>query len=277
MVGHLLASHRQRMRFQIDFSLTVLVADRATRRRPFTPTRDFFGVECDPAPPPLPEGGALEGEHGYHCASDGDCHLLVVDRAACRLYEMWRADLRGDGFFGGCQAVWDISRIYPPSGRGHDCSSADAAGLPIASLLFTADEVATGEVRHALRFVLPNQHIRRSVYVAPATHSTSSATGPAASPPYGARFRLKATADLSRLNPGARVVARALQTYGMFLADGGGVAFTAASDAYSEHQWNRVGLGPHDLKPLEWSDFEVVDGGPRRPYRGRCQRSQVSD
>jgi len=90
----------------------------------------------------VPPGGALEGEEGYECRGDGDCHLIVVDRSRMKLFEMWRADIRGDAFRGGCLAVWDMTRVYPPSGRGEQCTSADAAGFPIAPLLFDADEVA---------------------------------------------------------------------------------------------------------------------------------------
>src|SRR5205814_1614939 len=120
--------------------------------------------------------------------------------------------------------------VYPPSGRGDQCTSADAAGYPIAALLFTADEVKAGHIDHAIRFILPNDHMRPGFYVHPATHSTN-VTGAATSIPYGAHLRLKNTAaveaKIQALTPGARVVARAMQKYGMFLADGGNIALTA--------------------------------------------------
>src|SRR4029453_8674281 len=147
-------------RMQIDFSIEVLAADAGTPLRPFTPTGDFFEPDCDLAPLPVPAGGALEGEQGYECRGDGDCHLIVADRSRMKLFEMWRADIRGDSFRGGCLAVWDMTRVYPPSGRGEQCTSADAAGYPIAPLLFDADEVAAGRIDHAIRFILPNATIR---------------------------------------------------------------------------------------------------------------------
>src|SRR5690606_26562889 len=105
---------------------------------------------------PIPEGGAIEGESGYACTSDGDCHLLVLDVAECRLYEMWRANLAAQGFRGGCLAAWDLTQSYSPTLRGDCCTSADAAGLPIAAHLCTADEIAAGRIEHAIRFILPN-------------------------------------------------------------------------------------------------------------------------
>jgi serine/threonine-protein kinase len=221
---------------------------------------------------PLPPGGALEGENGYECTTDGDCHLIVVQRSKNRLYEMWRANVVGGTFFGGCLAVWDMSRVYGPSARGENCTSADAAGYPIAPLLFNADEVARGEIRHAIRFILPNSRIRDGVYMHPATHSTGAASGPSSAPPYGTRLRLRPDYPLSTLpNEAARVVARALQRYGMFLADGGSVALTAQSDRFTTAKWSGL-LGPRDLQAIQMSDFQMIDGGTRIPYTGDCLR-----
>jgi serine/threonine-protein kinase len=259
-------------RMQIDFSIEVLTADDSTPVLPFIPTGDHYTPDCDFDPVPVPSGGALEGESGYECASDGDCHLIVAHRSEMRLYEMWRANIVGGTFFGGCLAVWDMSRVYGPSGRGENCTSADAAGYPIAPLLFSADEVARGEIDHAIRFILPNSRIRNGVYVHPATHSTSAASAPSPAPPYGARFRLRADFPLATLpNDASRVVARALQRYGMFLADGGSVALTAQSDRFTNAKWSGL-LGSRDLEGIEVSDFDMVDGGTRIAYTGDCVR-----
>lgn len=259
-------------RMQVDFSIEVLDAPAGTPARPFTPTEDHFRPDCDLDPVPVPAGGALEGEQGYECRGDGDCHLIVVDRARRRLFEMWRADIRGSDFRGGCLAVWDLDRVYPPSGRGEQCTSADAAGYPIAPLLFTADEVAAGTIAHAIRFVLPNARIRRGEYVHPATHGTPAASGPPQAPPYGTRLRLRADYPVGTLSPGAAVVARALQTYGMLLADGGQVTLTAQSDRFTQAKWAGR-LGPRDLDALRPRDFEMVAAGPRIPLTLDCVRN----
>jgi serine/threonine-protein kinase len=260
-------------RMQIDFSIEVLEAAADTPLLAFTPTADHFRPDCDLDPVPVPAGGALEGESGYECRGDGDCHLIVVDRPRQRLYEMWRANLVAGLFRGGCLAVWDMGRVYPPTGRGEQCTSADAAGYPIAPLLFTADEVAAGRVDHAIRFILPNQTIRAGEYVHPATHGTRATRGAADGPPYGARLRLGAGYPLEALpSEGGRVVARAMQRYGLLLADGGRVALTAQSDRFTRAKWAGL-LGPLDLQALRPRDFEMVDAGERIPLTNDCVRN----
>ncbi len=278
IIDYLQTNHTDARRFQIDFSFEVLRTTPTTTRSTFVQKdMEYYDPDCDPAPIPLPDGGALEGEDGYACTTDGDCHLLVVDAPACRLYEMWRADLTDEGLLGGCHAVWETDTTYPDTLRGEQCSSADGAGLPITALLFTPDEVVAGEIKHAIRFILPNPNIRDDVYVHPATHSSYPTAGPATSPPYGARLRLKAGVSLDALNPAARTVAIALQRYGMILSDGGNITFTARSDRSTAHTWAEAGLGPHDMKALLWSDFEVVPGGARIVWEGECSRTPVTD
>jgi serine/threonine-protein kinase len=263
---------------RIDFSIEVLRADAGLAGRTFTKTKDFYDPDCDFMPMPVPPNGRVEGETGYACTHNGDCHLIVLQ--GTRLFEMWRANIVGTTFSGGCLAVWDTTRDYwkpaspPRFSRGDQCSSADAGGYSIAALLFTPDEVKSGSLNHAIRFILPNDRIRLGEYVHPATHSGAGKGTPTAdSVPYGARLRLKSSFNLASLpNEGARVVARALQKYGMFLADGGNVALTAQADTSSATKWAGL-LGPRDLAALKVSDFEMVDGGARVPLTLDCTRT----
>jgi hypothetical protein len=257
---------------QIDNSLDVLRVDGATpEKRTFVKTDDFYDPDCDDVPMPVPSGGNVEGEDGYACTGDGDCHLLVWTPDEHKLYEMWRADLSGGTFHGGCLAVWDTSHVYGPSGRGEQCTSADAAGFPMAPLLFTADEVAAGTIDHAIRFILPNDRIRRG-YVRPATHGTDTSGG-GNLPYYGVHLRLRADYPIDTLpSEGAKVVARAMQTYGMYHADGGNIALTAMSDRRTTAKWDGL-LDPHDLADLAVEDFEVIDHGPPIPLTLDCVRN----
>ena len=256
-------------RVHIDFSFDVLAAETGTPMRQFTPTDDFYEPDCDLVEVPVPVNGNLEGEEGYACASDGDCHLIVFDRSTNKLYEMQRADLTS-GFRGGCLAVWDGTVDYPDTLRGEQCTSADAAGFPIAPLLFTADEVAAGEIDHAIRFILPNDRVQRG-YVRPATHGTTN-TGGSDAPAFGFHLRLRADYPIDDLpSEGAKVVARALQKYGMYHADNGNVALTAQSDRYTTAKWDGL-LDPRDLGELAVEDFDVIDHGPQIELTFDCVR-----
>jgi serine/threonine-protein kinase len=258
-------------RMQIDYSLDVLCAPAGTPLRPFEPTDDFYPDECDSVPVPVPQGGHLEGETGYACTQDGDCHLLVVAEDTHKLYEQWRANIDQANYRGGCLAVWDLTRVYSDTLRGEQCGSADAAGLPIAPLLFDADEVASGAIDHAVRFALPNTHLRKRSYVRPATHATGAASAGEDGVPYGARLRLRADYPLDQLpSEGARVLARALQRYGMILADGGNIALMGQDDRGTKAKWDGL-LDPHALKAIQPSDFELVDAGERFAWSGDCR------
>lgn len=261
-------------KMRVDFAIRVMQADATTTYASFRNGAAFYAADSDVVSVfPLPVGGGIEGQSGYQCHIDReDCHLIVVDRSQGKLYEAFQANYADNVLTADAVVVWDLNRIYPPSGRGDQCGSADAAGYPIAPLLFNADELATGSINHAIRFILPNPRIRAHVFVHPATHA-GGPSGPASAPPYGAHFRLKASYDLSRLKPAAQVVARAMQRYGMFLSDGGDVALTAQSDADTTAKYADVDFGPNDLQSLKVIDFEVVDGGKRIPLTYDCVRN----
>ncbi|MBS2029239.1 MAG: hypothetical protein JST54_15155 [Deltaproteobacteria bacterium] len=258
--------------FQIDFSITLQHADANTEFVPWTPTGDWYSPDCDQQDMPLPTGGAVEGEDAYACTQGGDCHLLVIDDVHQKLYENWEWNQTGTNTYeSGCQAVWDLTQHYPDNLRGDGCTSADAAGFPIAALLFTADEVAAGHIDHAIRFILPNDRIRHGSYVHPSTHSTNPTAGGPNAPPYGVHLRLRQDFDVSGLSPGAQVVANALKKYGMFLSDGGQIALTAADDRFTTAKWSGL-LDAHDLSSIQVTDFEVVNLGTPVPLND-CVRN----
>ncbi|SRR6266702_1090040 len=261
-------------KMQVDFGLRVIEAVNtspmvAFRRAPgwLSPDSDYVSTI------PLPQAGGIEGQPEYLCdIHKYDCHLLVVDRARGKLYEGWAATYADPVITSKFLAVWDLNRIYPPSGRGDQCTSADAAGYPITPLLFNANELASGEINHAIRFILPGARTRAHVFVHPATHA-GGPSGPEIAPPMGAHFRLKASYDMSQLSPSAQVVARAMQKYGMFLADAGNIALTAQSDKDTKTKYSDVGFDSHSVWSLKVTDFEIIDMGNPVPLTNQCIRN----
>ena len=202
-----------------------------------------YADESDRVRYPIPSHVHIEG--GAHAT--GDRHAILVDKSTCRLYELYDLRHKGHGWTAGSGAVWNLrSNHLRPAGW----TSADAAGLPIFPGLARWDEVARGQIDHALRFTAPET---RRAYVYPARHYASSSSDPSL-PPMGLRVRLKASVNVSSFPPQARVVLRALQRYGMILADNGSPWYI--SGAPDKH-WSNDQL--HSLGRLTGADFEVVD------------------
>ena len=201
--------------------------------------------ESDPGPYPIPPDAAIEGGN----ESAGDRHVLVLDHDNCVLYETWSTYPQPDGSWeAGSGAVFDLrSNVLRPSGW----TSSDAAGLPILPGLVRYEEVAAGEINHALRFTAPRT---RKVFIWPARHYASSLTS-MSYPPMGQRFRLRADFDVSDFSPEVQVILRALKKYGMILADNGSAWYISGAP---DPRWNNdVLVG--ELGRVLGSDFEAVD------------------
>src|SRR5262249_2217285 len=169
---------------RIDLSsMDVNVAAAGAATLPVVQRPGYFLPDCDTGLSiPIPVGGVLEGETGYQCLGGGDCHLLVYDTSTHRLYESFNTDITNNVLQSGCAVVWQLNAAYGPNRRGLQCVSTDAAGLPVAPLLFEADEVASGQIAHAIRFLLPTARIRTNEFALPAVHG-GPGTGPATAPP----------------------------------------------------------------------------------------------
>ena len=268
---------------QADFSIPIFYADGSTPRSEVVGTEDYCygGPDCDsvPAQMPVPEDANIEGSSGLACDSSGntdgqgDCHLLVVDRDEHKLYETYQANKVGDGITAHGLFVWDLSKDYPDTLRGDQCTSADAAGFPVAALTPTADEVASGAVNHALRFILPNDRMKADVYVRPATHAGGPESTETDAPPYGVRFRLKSDFDESGYTDAQKVVLKALKTHGMLLSDGGEIALTFADDRTSTAKWADLGIDAQTFGDIAVDQFEVVELGNEIPLTYDCVRN----
>jgi hypothetical protein len=227
-----------------------IVSD-ATKRVPVT---FQYASESDGHDYPLVPNVPIEGGS----KSTGDRHVIVVNRDTCTDYELYAAYPHAGGrrWVAGSGAIFHLrSDKLRPAGW----TSADAAGLPILPGLAIYGQAASGAIDHALRFTAPCTGNR---YVYPARHVAPTCSGSDA-PPMGLRVRLKATVNISHLPYQARVVAQALKTYGMILADNGSPWYI--SGAPSPH-WNDDAL--HELDELAGRDFQVVNTSSL-PHPGR--------
>ena len=203
-----------------------------------------YGSESDPGPMPVPKNAPIEG---YPKPGSGDRHVLVLDRDNCFLYELYSSYLQKNGSWNAASgAVWDM---LSDEQRPYTWTSSDAAGLPVFAGLARYDEVASGEIKHALRFTLP---LSRTAFTPPASHWAGNSTNANAAP-MGMRVRLKASFDISSYPPQAQVVLAALKKYGMIMADNGSSLYISGDP---DKRWNNDDLGA--LKKVPASAFEVL-------------------
>jgi hypothetical protein len=219
--------------------------DVVSRRTKRSRVRFEYAGESDRRRYPIPGGVHIEGGAG----ADGDRHALLVDRDACRLYELYALERSRGRWTAGSGATWSLrSNQLRPRGW----TSADAAGLPILPGLARYDEVRRGRIDHALRFTVSQT---RNAFVFPARHFASSLSDPTL-PRMGERLRLRRDFDASRLPRQARIVARALKEYGMLVADNGSDWYISGAP---NRRWDNDAL--RQLGRITGADFEVVRTG----------------
>jgi hypothetical protein len=189
--------------------------------------------------------------------AQSDRHLLIVDCTNRYLYELYNV------YYNAAQAKW-----YAGSGAFFDMetnnrrpdtwTSADAAGLAILPGLVRYDEAwnaAITDIGHAFRVTVRSTN----GYVSPASHRAGSTSGAL---PMGARLRLKMSVNgadpaLRTSDPNVQRIFRAMQKYGLIVADNGSDMYITGT---FDTRWNNDILNPA-FAALSASDFEVIELG----------------
>lgn len=226
------------------------------------PASFLYDDESDPGPYAVPLNAPIEGGAN----ATGDRHAIAIDTTNCILYELYRAFPGANAWTADSGAIFDLrSNALRPL----TWTSADAAGLPIAPGLVTVDEVLSGEIRHAIRFTVPQT---RREFVWPARHYASPLTG-TQYPRMGERFRLKASFDIAPFPADVQVILRAMKKYGIILADNGSAWYISGKP---DPRWNDDNL--HTLSQLLGSNFEAVDATVLRisPDSGAARQNGAS-
>ena len=219
--------------------------DIVTKQTPRSRVGFEYSDESDHVGYPIPKRVHIEG--------GSDHHALLLDRDACRLYELGGLERQNGRWHAWAGATWNLrSNKVRPAGW----TSADAAGLPIFPGLARWDEARRGSIDHALRFTVSRT---RRAFVYPARHYASSLTDPSL-PPMGLRLRLKASFDVRPFPKQARIVLTALKRYGMIVADNGSSWYISGAPSPG---WSNDQL--HTLGRVTGSSFEVVDTSKLHP------------
>src|SRR6266851_5107916 len=215
-----------------------------------TPTFNFDAESDHPAEGyPIDQSTLIEGGPG--ATSGSDRHALVVNANLCKLYEIYNLQnfTNGQQPQAGSGAVWDLSS---DAMRPNGWTSADAAGLPMTPLLLRPDEILAGSITHAIRFTA---HCTNG-YIWPGSHNAGSCNS--SFPPMSARFRLRAGFNISTFSPNTQVVLRALQQYGLILADNGADWFFGGTT----NDWWGTAAGDtvvNELKTIPAAQFDAID------------------
>lgn len=230
------------------------IADSSTPKEKmhFLYTPQYDGVYEIPAWPDLKRENGIFNDP----QSGDDRHVITVDRDTCRVFELYNNYSPGTNKT--CPSCTGQSGFqYDSMNPALPAGSVDAAGLLIAPLTLRMDEVRSGAIRHALRVTLSNSIISPSSVWPSRSHA-----GAWGKIPYGTRFRLKKSYDISRFSPLAQVLLTQLKEYGLILADGGAnwevdISTDVTEDARVMAALHEVGgRGPRS------SDFEAVNESP---------------
>jgi hypothetical protein len=215
-------------------------------------TMNGYPDESDITLYPYPLNAPIEGAPG-NCSTNGDNHVIVIDKTKCWIYETYATQLCNGTWSASNGAVWDMTTSER---RPYGWTSVDAAGLTIFPGLVRYDEVAAGVINHAIRVTVNNtkSDLNGGYFVAPASHAagTSSST----SNIMGMRLRLKASFNISSYSATNQVILKAMQQYGMIVADNGSNMFFQGTP---DSRWNDSDL--HNLGNVDASAFDVVQMG----------------
>jgi Putative Ig domain len=228
----------------------VVVDSNATPGVPVTMTT--YPSESDITLYPIPITAPIEGFPST-CTTTGDNHLIVIDKTQCWIYETWQTQQCNGAWSAANGAIWDLTGTEH---RPYGWTSADAAGLPIFPGLVRYDEVAAGAINHAIRMTVAQtkSDAHGGLFVAPATHAAGNSS--TTSNIMGMRLRLKASFDIAGFSAANQVILKAMQNYGLIVADNGSnMFFQGAPDA----RWDDNDLDA--LKAIDASNFDVVQMG----------------
>jgi hypothetical protein len=243
-----------------NYGIPYVVVDSSTQ--PLVPiTVTDYASESDIAMAPFPASAPIEGApadcSGWPNTYVGDAHAAVIDRKTCMLYETFNTHRCNGKWNASSETIWDLTQFEK---RPYGWTSSDAAGFPIMPGLVRYDEVAAGEIKHAIRFTLANTRsdANGGYFVEPAAHAAGNNSS--SNNIMGMRIRLKAGFDISKFSKANQVILTAMKKYGLILADNGSnLYFQGTPDS----RWNDDDLAK--LGTIAGSNFEVVKMTPAWP------------
>jgi hypothetical protein len=172
-----------------------------------------------------------------------DGQIIIIDRQSGAEYNLWQVQRTAEGWTASNASIYNVFWNAAPENYG-----SRGAGVPYFAGLVRPWEIKQGRIDHAIAFGYPTPARDRCVYPASKTDGNS---GLPYAIPEGARLQLdprltEADFDRMGLDRTGKIIARALQKYGMFLID-----ISGRSKIYVEN------LDDNPFKTQDWTDPEL--------------------
>ncbi len=243
-----------------DGGIPFMIVDSSTT--PMVPINviDYAG-NSDIVSAPYPNNVPIEGNaadcSGWPDTYQSDSHALVLDRHTCWLYETFQTNRCNGKYDVAQETIWDMANGEM---RPWGWTSTDAAGLSVFAGLLRYDEAASGHINHAIRFTMQQtkNDANNGYFVEPATHAAGTTYGAPAVE--GMRVRLKSSFDISGYSAINQAILKAMQQYGMIVADNGGYFYIQGA---TDSRWDDADLAK--LNGIPSSDFDVIQMSPTYP------------
>jgi hypothetical protein len=217
---------------------------------------------------------------GAKPGDDTDGRMIVIDAVTHTEYDLVHARRTAAGWEAGTVSVYNILWNATPvmhSSRG--------SGIPGYAGLLRPWEIRQGRIEHALAFGYTEPAIEKCVY--PASKTDGDSKIPFAIPE-GARLQLdpsltEADFDQMGLNRSGKIIARALQEYGMIMVDHSGSFKIYVEDLinnpFAKEDWTdpELNLTKESIYKIPYTSFRVLELPPgywepseNTDFHGQC-------
>jgi hypothetical protein len=239
--------------FQIWAPNTNEYINDATDSTPMVKVYGYYGWQHPYSPIPF--------EPDFYIEPSGDAHLLILQTQDCRYYEGYLASYVNEELseYGGGRWLLKEPFHRPPHG-----ALSTSTGIPIALLAIRPEELSAGIIQHALGWNAVSYSLSETACVSPAGKTDCTDGHPYAGPasdtpmPYGSHARLMKSFDISSFPREAKIVATALQTYGMYIYDTGCCnTIVAVDDSFGAPTWTSE--DEEAIETISPSNLEIVN------------------
>jgi hypothetical protein len=211
---------------------------------------------------------------------DTDGRMIIIDTTTYAEYDLWRAERGTTGWTTGSGSIYNILWNGTP-----ELNNSRGSGIPSYAGLLRPWEILQGRIQHALAFGYTEPAQDKCVFPASKTDGDSKLLFAI---PEGARIQLDPSLtdkdfDQMGLDRAGKIIAKALQQYGMILVDHSGsykiYLEDLANNPYTTQKWTdpAIRLTNETIANIPYTYFRVLELPPgywepsaNTQYHGKC-------